>query len=74
MSPEQKAVFEQVEHDLRMDLKRLSAPYVDEVAHILEVRDLVRSAHNLIESVLLERPAGTGKPDRVIDEISRKIA
>ena len=74
MSPEQRAVYEQVERDLRIALKSLSEPYMNDVAHIREVRDLVRSAHNLVESVLLERVAGREQHDPVIDAFLKKIA
>ena len=74
MSPDQKAILEQAEHDLRMDLKRLSEPSMNEMPYIREMRDLLRAAHGLIEAVLLERPVGMGKPDRVIDGTPKKIA
>jgi hypothetical protein len=55
ISPEQlRAVCEKAEHDLRMALKTLSEPDVNEAAHMRELRGLVQAAHDLIESVLLD--------------------
>jgi hypothetical protein len=64
MSPEQRTVYEQIEHDLRMALKSLSEPYMDEVAHTPEVRELARIAHDLVESVLLDGITGRHQADR----------
>lgn len=56
MGPEQMAVYEQVERNLRMALKDLSEPHMDEVAGVQELRKLIRIAHDIAESTLLERP------------------
>jgi hypothetical protein len=74
MNPEQRAVCEQTEHELRMALRSLLEPYMNEVAHVQEVRELIQQAHEIIESVMLERVAGLEQPDPVIDRILRKIA
>jgi|HubBroStandDraft_6_1064221.scaffolds.fasta_scaffold197331_3 hypothetical protein len=74
MNSEQRAVYEQVEHDLRMALKSLLEPYMNEVACIGDVRERVQAAHEIIERVLLERMAGMEQPDPVVDRILRKIA
>jgi hypothetical protein len=71
---EQRAVCEQAEHDLRMVLKSLLEPYMNELAHIREASELIQAAHDIIESVMLERGAGRGQPDPAIDRILRKVA
>jgi hypothetical protein len=38
MNPEQMGIYEQVERDLRMALKSLSEPYMDEIDGIQEMR------------------------------------
>ena len=63
MSPDQRAVFEQVEHDLRMDGKSLSNPCLYKVAYTRELRELPQVTPNLIGSILLERVAGRERPD-----------
>jgi hypothetical protein len=73
MNPEQMGVYEQVEHDLRMALKSLSEPYMNEVPCIREICELVRAAHDMAESVLLERPLSTEQLDQAIDNILQKI-
>ena len=64
INPEQlRAVCEQAEHDLRMALKSLSEPNMNEGAHMREVRELVQAAHDIIESVLLDGVAGQEQED-----------
>ena len=74
ISPEQRAIFEQIEYDLRIDGKRLSNPCLDEVPYIREVRELLQQTHDLIGSILLERVAGWERPDPATDRILQKIA
>lgn len=71
MTPEQRAGYEQVEHDLRMALVSLSGPYANEVAHIRKVRELMQQAHDIVEAVLLDRVTSL---DRATDGTSRKTA
>jgi hypothetical protein len=58
INPEQlRTVCEQAERDLRMALKTLSEPDLNEGAHRREVRELVQAAHDIIESILLDSVA-----------------
>jgi hypothetical protein len=74
MNSEERAVYGQVEHDLRMALKSLLELHMNEVARIGDVREHIQAAHELIERVLLEGVAGMEQPDPVVDRILRKIA
>jgi hypothetical protein len=70
MDPEQLGVHEQVERELRMALKSLSEPYIDEVDGI----QLVRVAHDIAEAVLQGLSTVIEQSDAVTYRILRTIA
>lgn len=74
MTPKQQAVYETVEHDLRMDLEDLANPEMDAAPGIDELRKSVEKAHDVIESVFVEGCGGPEQADRVIERTLRKIA
>ena len=73
MNPEQQAIYEQTEFDLRLALESLSQPEMDSVVHIQAVREHVRKAHDIIESVFVDGAGGPEQGDRVINRALGKI-
>jgi len=61
---EQRAVCEQIEHDLRVAQKGLAEPYMSDLVDLQDLRDLIFRAHDLVEAALLERRPRLGRTPR----------
>jgi len=73
MNPEQQAVYEQIESDLRLALDALSQPHMQDATCIHEVQELVKGAHEIIGAVLLAKSLNDGLDPELAKAADKRI-